>query len=392
LQCDLARYDPFSADVLSDPYPWYRALRDDAACRHVEKHDLYVVSRFDDVVACARNHAVFSSTGGVGPVWEQRPMMPMYDPPLHTRLRRLVSKPFQPNAVAERTVQIQAAVDRLVTQAIDRRSFDLVEDVAVPLSLGVIASLLGVPEQRLGDLRRWSLGVVEDLAGGLDKDGQARVEQQRKEFVTYLRGLVAERKAEGSKASDVISLILDAAEDEQLTEKETIAFCVLLLVAGFETTVNAIANGILAFVEHPDQWAKLRERPQLVKLCAEEMVRYDDPVQSFFRNTMVETEIGGVRIPHHKKVMLIFASGNRDERHFPNPDVFDIERHAPDHLGYGIGVHYCLGAPLARAQLTTLFSAFATRLRTFEISGEVVRSGSVLFRGARNLPLTVDPV
>lgn len=388
---NLANYDPFSSEVLGDPYSWYRALRSDSPCHFVKRRGLWVISRYEDLVAATKNHAVFSSTGGVSFHWEQRPMMPMYDPPQHTRLRRLVSKPFQPNAVAERTAQIDATVDRLVTRALEAGTIDLVNEVAVPLSLGVIADLIGVREERRTDLRRYSLGVVEDLAGGLDREGRARVEESRKEFVTFLRELIAERRnSPDADAKDVISIILSAADEDKLTEKETLAFCVLLLVAGFETTVNAIANGALALLEFPDEWAKLRGQQALVKTATEEMIRYDGPVQSFFRNVLVDTEVAGVRIPKGGKVMLLFASANRDERKYDAPDQFRVDRVSPDHVGFGVGVHYCLGAPLARAQMNGLWKALARRCKSFTLAGEVTRSSSVLFRGARTLPLRLE--
>lgn len=386
----LSDYDPFATECLRDPYPFYRALRDESPVHHVESRRLWVVTRHDDVVAVARNHGVFSSTGGVGPDWEPRAMMPMYDPPEHTRLRRLVSKPFQPNAVAERGALIARRVAELVDHALEAGRVDVVNDIAIPMSLGLIADLLGVEEPRRPDLRRWSFGVIDDLGGGLTPRDKARVEASRKEFAAFLHQLVAARRArQDPAANDLISLLMIAQEDDKLTEKELLGFCVLLLVAGFETTVNAVANGALAFAENPAEWEKLRADPSLVKTAVEEMVRYDGPVQSFFRNTLVDTEVAGVAIPKGEKVMVTFASANRDERKYDAPDAFRIDRRSPDHVAYGAGIHYCLGAPLARLQLSTLWSALATRTKGFEIDGEVERSANVLFRGARTLPVRI---
>lgn len=318
-------------------------------------------------------------------------MMPMYDPPQHTRLRRLVSRPFQPSAIAERTIEIERKVDQLMSRALEAKRFDLVSDVAAPLSAGVIADLLGLEESRRSEIRRWSLGIVEDLAGGLDRENRERVEELRKEFVAFIRELIAERRERpAADAKDVISLLLSAADEDKLTEKETLAFCVLLLVAGFETTVNAVANGALALSENPDQWEKLRADPGLVKTMVEEGVRYDGPVQSFFRNTLTAATVAGVNIRKGGKVMLLFSSANRDDRHYEAPDEFRVDRHSPDHVGYGVGIHFCLGAPLARAQLTALWSAMARRTKRFEIDGPVARSYNVLFRGARSLPIRVE--
>lgn len=389
---DLALFDPFAPEFLKDPYPVYRALRDRAPCHHVEAKNLWVLSRYEDVVAAARNHGVFSSTGGVGFDWEQRPMMPMYDPPQHTRLRRLVSRHFTPNAIALMQSRIDATVARVLDRAVAQGRFDLIEDVAIPISLGAIGAVLGVPGDRLKDLRCWSQGTVEALAGALSPEATAKVDALRVEFVAYLREMIKERRASPRpEATDVISLIVAANDDDKLTERETVAFCVLLLVAGFETTVNAMANGALALMAHPDECRKLQANPALVASLAEEVVRYDGPVQSFFRNTLSETVIAGTTVPKGVKVMLLFGSANRDERHFPDPDSFRIDRDDGDHVGYGAGIHFCLGAPLARLQLVSLARGLLARARSLELDGTVEHSSNVLFRGVRHLPLRVTP-
>jgi cytochrome P450 len=225
---DLTKYDPFSLEALRAPYAWYKKLRQESPCHYVASRGIWVVSRYDDVVRCTRNVSVFSSTGGVSPHWEQRPMMPMYDPPKHTRLRRLVSRPFQPAAIAARSRRLETAIDGLMQRVLDGERVDLVTDIAVPLSLGVIADLIGVEEGAREDLRRWSEGVVDDLAGGLERAARERVEALRKEFVTFLRELIDERRRQPNPTgADVISVILSANEEDQLTDKETLAFCVL---------------------------------------------------------------------------------------------------------------------------------------------------------------------
>jgi len=386
---DLSRYDPFSKEAIGDPYSHHRALRDQAPCHFVESRNLYVVSRFDDVVAVCRNHAVFSSTGGVGFDWNPRPMMPMYDPPEHTRMRRMVAKHFTPLAVARFESKVETIVEELLAPALERGDTDFVNDIALPLSLGTIASLLGVPKDLHGDFRRWSQGVVDDLAGGLPPAEAARVEALRRDFIAFLKDLTKQRAASAG-SGDVVSLLCAAQEDEKLSPKEVLAFCVLLLVAGFETTVNAIANAALALMDHQEQHDKLYADPSLVESFVEEAIRYDGPVQSFFRNTLVDHELHGVRIPSGVKVMVLFGSANRDERHYREPDTFRIERNPTDHVGFGVGVHYCLGAPLARMQMTALTRALIARKRRLVPNGPVARTGSVLFRGAKHLPVRLE--
>jgi len=386
--------DPLSPSFLEDPYASFRLLRDEAPVHFVESRKMWIVTRYDDIVAAARNPAVFSSTGGVGYDWNQRPMMPMYDPPEHTRMRRIVARHFTPAAINAFKPRVQALVDDIVARALEAGDVDVVNDIALPLSLGTVAELLGIPPSLRAQLRRWSQGTVEDLAGGLAPIAGRRVDELRREFNVYLRSLIEERRAALSRPTesiDVITALVAAGEDEKLTSRELVAFCVLLLVAGYETTVNAISNGVLALLEHPDELAKLRREPGLLRNAVEEIVRYDSPVLSFFRNTLSDTTLSGQTIPKGSKVMLAFASANRDERKFPDPDVFRIDREPGEHLAYGSGVHFCLGAPLARLQLMGIFGALVQHVGTIEMASKPPRTASVLFRGVKTFPVHITP-
>lgn len=384
--------DPLAQSFIEEPYEIFRALRNESPVHFVASRNMWIVTRYDDVVAAARNTAVFSSTGGVGYDWNQRPMMPMYDPPEHTRMRRIVAKHFTPATVSAFKPRVESLVADIMARALATGSIDVVQDLALPLSLGTIAELLGVPPDLRVQLRRWSQGTVEDLAGGLVGADARRVDELRREFNVYLRSLIEERSAFSGRrqgALDVISALVAARDDEKLSSQELVAFCVLLLVAGYETTVNAIANGVLALLEHPAELAKLRRDRSLLPQAIEEMVRYDGPVLSFFRNTLEDSTLASVAIPKGAKVMLAFASANRDERKFPDADVFQIGRGSTDHLGYGSGVHFCLGAPLARMQLLGIFGALLDHVDVLEATGPAVRSGNVLFRGIRSLPVRI---
>ncbi len=388
------KVDPFSPEFLADPYPAFRRLRDESPVHFVESRNMWMVTRYEDIVAVARNTAVFSSTGGVGYDWNSRPMMPMYDPPEHSRMRRMVARHFTPAAITAFKPRVDGMVEDILGRALQARDVDVVKDIALPLSLGTIAELLGVPTDLRAQLRRWSQGTVEDLAGGLAPTPARRVDELRREFNVYLKSLIEERRASlGAQdgAIDVITALVSATEEEKLTKRELVAFCVLLLVAGYETTVNAIANGVLALLAHPAELDKLRKDRSLLGPAVEEMVRYDGPVLSFFRNTLSEATVGGTVIPKGAKVMIAFASGNRDERKYEEPDAFRVDRRPAEHLAYGAGVHYCLGAPLARLQLTAIFSALLDHVAAIEPTGEAVRSASVLFRGAKTLPVRLTP-
>jgi cytochrome P450 len=386
---DLDALDPFDAEITRDPYRVYELLRDRSPCHRMRQRDVWVVSRYDDVVSVLKNHAVFSSTGGVGPDWVQQPMMPMYDPPQHTRLRRLVSRHFTPKAVKALAPYIEARTDRLLDALLEKGRGDLVKEFAVPLSLGVIADLIGIPKQSMDDFRRWSAGIIEGLAGDLHPDAAARVETLRREFVQYLRELTQQRKARALGSNDIISLLLHAEDEDSLTSSEVIAFCVLLLVAGFETTANGIANAVLALMQNPTQFALLRADPELAAGVVEETVRHNCPVQSFFRNTLQPAEVSGVSIPEGMKVRVLFGSANRDPRHFSQPDAFLITRDAADHIGFGAGIHVCLGAALARLEMNIAISALVRRTRSIAADGDAVIVGSTLFRGISQLPVTL---
>lgn len=383
-------FDPRDREALADPYPAYEVLRRDHPCYPVPGANLWVVSRYDDCVAVLRDHARFSSTGGVGIDWDQKPMMPMYDPPQHTRMRRMVARYFTPRALASVQPSLERTVAATLDRALDAGSVDFARDVAVPISLGAIAALVGIPEERWGDLRRWSLGTVEALPGGLDAEARARLDAQRREFVAYLKELLAERRREGIDRGDIISSLVSAEEAERLEPHELVAFCVLLTVAGFETTANGMSNALLALLGHPDEWAKLRADVGLAASAVEEAMRWDCPVQSFFRNTLVEATVAGTVIPPKAKVMVLFGSANRDERRFEAPAEMRIERSPNDHIGFGAGVHYCLGAPLARLEIRLLLEELVRRRIEVTLEGEPRRSYSMLFRGVSAMPARLE--
>ncbi|WP_394821813.1 cytochrome P450 [Pendulispora albinea] len=386
--------DPFAREILDDPYPFYARVREASPCLFIERYSYYMVARYDDVVAAAKNHAVFSSTGGVGLEWNQRPMMPMYDPPEHTRLRRLVAKYFAPRAVDVLADRIAMFAEKALDGLLEAGRGDLVADVAEPLALGVIADVMGVPDADRGSFRKWADNVMADLSQGLSPEAAARAEASRKEFIAYLKALAQERRVRPRPgATDVITMLVAANQAEALTPFEVTAFCVLLLVAGFEPAVNGIANTALAFLEHPDEARKVARNPALLPSAIEEALRYDTPVQAFFRNTLSDTEISGVRVPKGSKVMIHFASANRDPQRFQDADRFRVDRNRdPDGgaVSFGAGVHYCLGAPLARLQLNTLAPLVLRRISGAHLDGPLERASTLLFRGLRHLPVAVS--
>lgn len=384
-------YDPFAPGVLANPYPWYRWLRSTSPCHYVEGRDFWVVSRYDDVDAVLCNHAIFSSAEGVG--FGRRPFRDMIsaDPPEHTRLRRLLDRQFLPRAVAQLETRVQAIIDSLLDPILERGRADLVADLAAPLPLIVIAELLGVETERRADFKRWSDDVLAAAGGGLDEATRARTEESRRAMADYLRAAAADRHAHPRPgATDIISTLVTASDKDALTTGEVIAFCMLLLVAGNETTTNTVANGALAVMDHPDQWRPIMSDPALVPSFVEESLRYDSAIQGFFRTARTDAEIAATRIPAGARVLVLFGSANRDDRHYRDPDTFIGTRNPVDHLAFGSGVHFCLGAHLARLELRLLMRAFLMRVRRLLPDGEVVRVHNPIARSVHRLPVVVE--
>lgn len=382
-------YDPFAPEVMADPYPSYAWLRSCSPVHHVPERGIWVLSRYDDVRAALRDHGRLSSTAGVGYGWRPVPMMIALDPPEHTRLRRIVQREFVPSAVVARWGgRVEALVAAHLDDALGRGTCDLAQVVASPLPVRVIAELLGVPPDDWPAFKRWSEDTVDALGGALDPVASARAEASVAELGRYCHEAGRARRA--APGDDLLSLLV-APGDDTLADHEVSAFAVLLLVAGNETTSDLVTNLVQALVDHPDQWALLRRRPELVPAAVEEALRFDAPIQGFFRNTLVDVEVRGVRIPAGEKVLVLYGSANRDEAHFPRADRFLVERNPPDHLAFGAGVHHCLGAPLARLQATTLLRGLLARVERVEPAGPVQRTANPLFRGLAHLPVTLVP-
>ena len=384
-------FDPYSPETLADPYPAYARLREHHPCFHIEAGDYWVLSRYDDVAAALRDHARFSSAQGTGRARATNPNLIDCDPPDHTRLRRLVSRVFVPKAISARRAQIEAIVAGQLDHILQLGSCDLVDDFAAPLPITVIAEMMGVSPQYHADFKRWSDLAMEALAGELSAERAAEVEAGRVEMVQFFKDVVAERRVNPSADTedDLIATLLSASDDERLSPSEVMAFCVLLLVAGNETTTNLIASTTLAVQSHLDQWQLVLDDRELVPSFVEETLRHDSPVQAFFRTTRCPVDIAGRTIPADAKVMLLFGSANRDGSHFEAPDEFRSTRNPVDHLAFGAGIHICLGAALARLEAGVVAHAFAARVRSVRLQADVVRSTNPLLRGIRHMAVSL---
>lgn len=310
------------------------------------------------------------------------------NPADHRRLRRLVQKAFTPRMVERLRGRIEEIANDLLDQAEGKGEMKLIEDFAFPLPIIVICEMLGVPVQDQDKFRRWSDAIMESVHHpGLNRNS----DEAMKQFVEYLQQLIALRRTRLQE--DLISDLL-AVEDEgdKLSEHELYALVFVLIIAGHETTVNLIGNGMLALLEHPEQWEKLRSSPELVLSAVEEILRYNGPAEvSNTRWATEDFEFGGKSIRKGEMVFISFSSANRDARQFPKPDEFDITRELNNHIAFGKGVHYCLGAPLARLEAEIAISALIRRMPNIRLktsSDEFEWRPGMIIRGVREIPVS----
>lgn len=382
-------FNPTSTDFRQNPYPYYERLRAEAPV-HLSAFGFWTVARYDDVAHMLKTPQVFSSAGMGGSSMvgnaAARSIITS-DPPQHTLMRNLVNRAFTPRMVAELEPRIREIARDLIDTVIASGEMDLVRDLAVPLPVIVISRILGVDASRRDDFKRWSNAFISQFQGADERAGR-----DREEFLAYFREQIDERRARPK--DDLISALV-AAEDAEvaLTPDEVAGFAMLLLVAGNETTTNLIGNAMLALMNHPDQLRLVADDPSLIPNMVEETLRYDAPVQFLFRTTTQETQIAGQMIPAANVVVPIFASANRDDARYPDAARFDITRNAQGHLAFGLGPHFCLGAPLARLEAKVVFEELFSRTRNIARTDAAppARIDSMFLRGLASLPVTFDP-
>ena len=387
--------NPFDPAVMADPYPYYRLMRERDPVHWNGSVKTWFLTRHADVSALLRDDR-FSADRTRSeryvppPPGRDRPARSMLvvDPPDHTRLRNLVSKAFTARMVARLRSRVEAICAGLVDRLAGGREADLVAEFAYPLPVIVIAEMLGVPAGDRMRFQEWSAVLVRGLDPFVDAATQETVLDARDALTGYLRGIVAERRRE--PADDLITGMIAAREQgDFLSEGELVAMCNLLLVAGHETTVNLIAGGTLALLRSPDQLDRLRRRPALARTAVEELLRWAPPVQWTGRVAAAELEIGGRRIVPGQSVVGILAAANRDPDVFPDPDRLDIGRHPNPHLAFGRGIHFCLGAPLARLEAQVALPMLLGRFPDLRLAGEPEPRPTWNLRGLVRLPVAL---
>lgn len=391
-------YNPLSPEVIENPYPYYAYLREHAPVYWIEPLQGWALSRYADVDFALRNPQIFSSSGftaqtlgDLNPTPEV-PWILDINPPDHTRLRKLANKGFLPRLIRALEPRVQEITQQLISALKNQTEGDLVTTLSGPLPTTVIAEMLGVEADRLNEFKRWSDDVVLGTSRPTDEAIRTRVRQSGAALRSYFERLIERRRTDPGE--DVITALVRAEEERDiLSAAEILGLAVLLLLAGNETTTNLIGNAVRNLLSHPAELAKVRADRTLVPSLVEEVLRYESPVQLLPRVTACEVALEGGTIPAGATVFLLLASANRDDRKFPNPDRFDVTRNPQDHVAFGYGIHYCLGAPLARLEGRVALESLLFDCPPFTCTREhLPQIASIIVRGVQTLPLQFAPV
>ena len=402
-----APFGPF-ATMGADPYPLYTAMRHGRREMKFGPFEIFLLSRYDDVLSGFKRPEIFSSLAfresrpellamrGATPEQIEAldavmlagvPTVINTDPPEHGRYRGILNRGFTPREIGGFEERIREITTRLVDEMLAKGgTADLVPELTIPLPVTVIAELLGVDASRHGDFKRWSDAFVSQMGRSANLDPTITA---MREFNEYFSAEIERRRADPS--GDLISRLVEAETSEgRLSALELLAFTRLILVAGNETTTNLVGNAVIALLENPEQLERLRTEPELIPNAVEEALRFDSPVQGLPRVAAKDVEVGGEKIPAGARVMLMIGSANRDPDRWPDADRFDVARDTTGHLGFGFGIHFCLGSHLARLESRCALEAIVGRLANLRFAGEIVRNVNPILRGPASLPVGFD--
>jgi cytochrome P450 len=383
-----------------DPYPTYAALRSASPVHRMPDGSLFL-TRYADLEHVYRETTTFSSDKriefrpkfGDSPLYEHHTSSLVFnDPPLHTRVRKIIAGALTPRAIAAMEPGLHTLVDRLLDRIESKGSVDLISEFAAAIPVEIIGNLLGVPHDEREALRGWSLAILSALEPAPTPGMLQAGNQAVRDFLAYLTRLVADRRRHrGEYANDVLTRLLGEAHDAaQLTETELLQNCIFILNAGHETTTNLIGNGLQLLTDWPDQRQALLENPQLIKSAIEEFLRFESSNQLGNRRSTVATQLAGHDLPAGTQVNLCIGAANRDPEQFESPDRLDLARTPNRHLAFGTGAHLCIGVNLARLEGRVAIGRFLTRFPRYRPAGTPVRGGRARFRGFLSIPMEVD--
>ena len=383
-------------DFLINPYPDLARLRAVGSPVWHEQTNMFLAAKYDDANAVLRNKSLGRIFKAKVPEsewstfnWLHADSILDSEPPKHTRLRALVSKAFNKNIIEGQRETINRIVDNLISEIKAKDgNWDLIADFAEPLPVKVIVAMLGFPEADEHLLRPWSQAIVKMYEVNPSAEVQANAKKAAGEFAAYVQKLVDERKAK--PGNDLITDLVRVEEQgEKLNAQELIATCVLLLNAGHEASVNGFGNGAVALLERPDQLNLLRNNPdELAASAVEEFLRFDAPLHLFERTATADTEVGGVEIKAGQKIAALLGSANRDEAHFSNSAQMDITRDPNPHIGFGAGIHFCLGGPLARLEMGIALPKLIKAFPEMKIASEPIRRPTFVLRGYEKVEIS----
>jgi cytochrome P450 len=385
--------DPFSYDVLEDPLPFQADLRSAGPVVYLEKYDVYAMGRYNEVHAALTDWQTFQSAAGVGlsnfrneKPWRPPSLLLEADPPHHDAPRAVLTKILGPREIRRLGESWTADAEELVEDLLARGTeFDAVTDLAAAFPLRVFPDAVGIPEGGRENLLPYGDHVFNAFGppNELVAEGAPRVAE--------LTASIAAQCARDVLTSDGFGAQIWAAADRgDITEAQAPLILRSLLTAGVDTTVNGLAAVLYAFATNPEQWDRLRESPALARTAFDEAVRFESPVQTFFRTTTRDIEVGGTLIPEGRKILMFLGSANRDPRRWENPDAFDLSRDPSGHVGFGFGIHQCVGQHIARLEASTILSALAKRIASIEISGPTRRHHNNTLRAWESLPVRVE--
>ena len=380
--------DPFAPDFLTDPYPAYETLRALGPVFWVERYGVWAMARYAEVETALKDWRTFISGEGVG-LQGMNPALPkpltlQIDPPDHDKGRRVLGRTLSPGIAKRLRATFQKEAETKVSELVDKGTFDAMRDLAEAYPMKVFPDAIGIRPDGREKLLAWSTFVFNSF--GPDNEQLAATRQAGLAAQSWIMECCARSAL---RPDGLGMMIYEAADEGEITEQEATHLVRPFLTAGVDTTVHAIGNAMLALATHPDEYRRLRERPELARNAFEEGLRYDSPVQTFFRTTSRSVEIGGAEIPAHRKVLLFMASANRDPSRWDHPDRFDIERTATGHVGFGAGIHACVGQMIARLEGELILGELARRVKSIELAGEPQRMLNNSLRGLKSLPLRV---